>query len=219
MPTRRVPFSPPEGGLLNDAGPMLRSQSVRQTVVGLLLAVSALLSLPGQAEAQPTLYIVRHAEKVANWPGGELDIFHPLSDAGVRRARRLADLFASGSLAAIYTSRTTRTIHTALPVAEKLGLQIEVAEACMDTSAIDTFYAQLRKRFAAGQAVLLVSHSNIIPYLLLRAGLPNSCREAMGITPSKSSRWLLIQGYDSVWKIDRLGDPTGDCSRFHRIRF
>ena len=33
--------------------------------------------------AQPTIYIVRHADKIDSWPGGILDPYHPLSEEGV----------------------------------------------------------------------------------------------------------------------------------------
>jgi len=192
---------------------------MKSRVLPFLLTTLLLSLLSSAVDAQPTLYIVRHAEKLSGWPKGKLANFQPLSAEGIARAQRLADRFEPGSLAAIYTSLTTRTAHTALPVAQKLGLEITVAQAVMDTSAIDSFYADLARRFGPEDAVLLVSHSNIIPYLLLKAGLPSDCRDEMGITASTKHTWLLIEGYDNLWRVDQAGGTGEKCKGFRKLKF
>jgi broad specificity phosphatase PhoE len=184
-----------------------------------LVAMAGFATLASGALAQPALYLVRHAEKLPNWPGGALDAFHPLSAEGIARAQRLAGQFEAGRVAAIFSSPTTRTIHTALPLSQKLGLQIQTAAACMDTAAIDSFYAGLAKRFGPDKAVVLVSHSNIIPYLLIKAGLPASCRKELGITGPDEDGWLLIEGYGNIWRVDQLGVNGKRCERIARIGF
>lgn len=169
--------------------------------------------------AQPTIYLMRHAEKLPTWLGEELDDFHPLSDEGILRAKKLATQFEKGSLSAIYSSRTTRTLHTALPLSEKLGLTVQISAACWDTTAIDSFYAELKKNFRANQAVLLVSHSNIVPYLLMRAGLSSSCRSEMGIVIAPDgSGWWVIEGYDNIWR-EKVDEAKKGCSNFNRRKY
>ncbi|MCG8607436.1 histidine phosphatase family protein, partial [bacterium] len=170
-------------------------------------------------QAQPTIYLVRHAEKLANWPSGQAGHFQPLSVEGMARAKRLADRFEKGSLTAIYSSLTTRTLHTAFPVSEKLGIPIQIANACMDTSAIDTFLAEIGKNYSRNDAVLLVAHSNIVPYLLVKSGLSYGCRDQMGIIQTSASRWLLIEGYDHLWRIDSAEIDGESCSGFRRLKF
>jgi phosphohistidine phosphatase SixA len=184
-----------------------------------LLVIVGWTVISSYALAQPAVYVVRHAEKLPNWPDGALDIFHPLSAEGISRAQRLAEQFEPGALVAIFSSATTRTLHTALPLSQKLGLPIEIISACMDTAAIDSFYANLSSRFGPDQAVLLISHSNIIPYLLIKAGLPAACRQEMGITQPVENGWLFIEGYDSIWRVDRLGRVAQDCKGVRRMRF
>lgn len=167
------------------------------------------------AHAQPIVYIIRHAEKVPEWLGG-YDAHHPLSEAGMARAQKLAEQFEKGALVAIYSSRTTRTLHTAMPLAQKLWLQVQIAEACTDTSAMSRFFAELKAKYKSDEAVLLVSHSNVIPYLLLKAGLPNECRKAMGIIPADDSGELMIEGYENIWRIEL--SRTG-CAAFSRMRY
>ncbi len=168
------------------------------------------------AQAQPVVYLVRHAEKLPEWLGGEFDAHHPLSEAGVTRTQKLAEQFEKGALVAIYSSRTTRTLHTAMPLAQKLWLKVEIAPACTDTSAMTSFFAELKKKYKPNEAVLLVSHSNIIPFLLIKAGLPKDCRKEMGIVVPDDSGDLMIEGYDGIWRIDLSREG---CEAFTRKRY
>ena len=172
------------------------------------------------ASAQPTIYIVRHAEKLATWfDDGVLDAFHPLSAEGVLRAQKLAEQFQPGTIAAIFSSRTARALHTALPLSQKLQLPVEVVDACMDTAAIAAFYKNLAQRFGPEKSVMLVSHSNIVPYLLINAGLLNPCFQEMRIKPAAPGSWLLSEGYDNIWQIKRLNSPRKKCEDFVRQTF
>ncbi len=187
----------------------------------IFILTTILLFTAVTASAQPTIYLVRHAEKLANWPDDdELDAYHPLSAAGVARAQKLAEQFQPGTIAAVFSSRTTRSLHTALPLAQKLKLTIEVADACMDTAAIGEFYKTLAQRFRSDQAVVLVSHSNIIPYLLIKAGLSRECFKEMGIAAASPNSWLLIEGYGNIWEVKKVHASTPKtCAGFVRINY
>lgn len=186
-----------------------------------ILAIACALALLGpgpRVDAQPTIYIVRHAEKVDTWPDGILDAYHPLSTVGVARAESLATVFDKGSIAGIYSSRTTRTVHTALPLSQKLGLPIMEATACQDTSLILDFYGEIIRSYSTDQSVLLISHSDIIPHLMLKAGLPLDCWSEQGIS-GRPGKELLIAGYTGIWRIDLSRSMNGDCSGFTRREF
>jgi phosphohistidine phosphatase SixA len=179
-----------------------------------------LLTTIGAASAQPAVYIVRHAEKLAAWMKDDaLDAFHPLSAAGARRAQKLAEQFQPGSVAAIFSSSTTRSLHTALPLSQKLNLPVEAVDACMDTAAIASFYKNLAQRFGPDKSVVLFSHSNIIPYLLIKAGLPRSCFKEMRIKPAAPAEWLLIEGYDNIWQVKKSGANGKNCAGFTRMKY
>ena len=183
-----------------------------------LLLFTVLVSI-NISSAQPTIYLVRHAEKLSTWHTEELDAYHPLSEIGAKRAQALADQFEKGSLAALFSSPTTRTLHTALPLAQKLGFTVQVSAACYDTTAIDSFYAELNKNYKPEQAVLLVTHSNIIPYLLMRAGLPKTCREEVGFALQPQEGWLVIEGYDNIWRVEKSGERKKNCSGVSRQKY
>ncbi len=167
---------------------------------------------------KPTVYLVRHAEKLADWPGGRIGDYQPLSSEGIARTKKLVDYFKDLSLSAIYSSNTTRTLHTAFPLAQKKELTITVAEACKDTSAIEAFFQELNKKFGPEDAVVLVTHSNLIPYQLLKAGLPKKCEDEMGLTHPTYTSWILIEGYDHIWKIEQSSSQQ-DCSGFTRMKY
>lgn len=168
---------------------------------------------------EPTIYLVRHAEKLPGWPENSIGDFWPLSREGVARAEKLANHFKDVQIAAVYSSPTTRTLHTAFAISQKKQIPITVADACKDTSAIDAFYKELNEKFRPNESVLLVTHSNLIPYLLIKAGLPKWCEEKMGLTRPAYTSWILIEGYDNLWKIVRPPDNSDKCSGFSKTKF
>jgi broad specificity phosphatase PhoE len=184
------------------------------------LAIAFLGATISATSAQPTIYLVRHAEKLANWPDDDdLDAYQPLNAEGVARAQKLAEQFKPGTIAAVFSSRTTRSLHTALPLAQKLKLPIEVTKACADTAAIRAFYQTLAQRFGPDKAVVLVTHSNIIPYLLIKAGLAPACHQKMGIVASSSDSWLLIEGYEYFWRVKKWRTGAKTCEGFSRMKY
>jgi broad specificity phosphatase PhoE len=163
---------------------------------GLLL----LLLMAGPAAALDTLYLVRHAEK-AWWPAeGDLDAFQPLSAEGVARAGALAARLKTAGIAAIYTSRTTRTLQTGAPLAAAGGVPIAADDATIKPDQMAGFLDRLREKHAADRAVLIVGHSNTIPEILVRLGAVPDCFQRLGITGQPGS--LLIEGYEGLWRID-----------------
>ncbi|RIK58564.1 hypothetical protein DCC62_29345 [candidate division KSB1 bacterium] len=169
-----------------------------------------------EALAQPKIYLVRHAEKLAGWfEAGELDRFQPLSAEGIATAERVAAQFKAGEI----SSATTRTLHTALVISQKVNAPVTVATACADTAEIAAFYADLTKRFKPDQAVVLVSHSNIMPWFLIKAGLTKDCWESLGVLSTFFDPEPRIDGYEHYWAITRLGKTVKACEGFERRKF
>jgi len=180
------------------------------------IALLSLAMLATQADALDTLYIVRHAEKIASWPDGAyLDSLRPLSAAGVERADKLAAELANAGIAAIYASRTTRCLQTGVPLSDRSGAALSVETGTVDATKMKDFIADLGERHEGDAAVLVVGHSNTIPELLLRLGAVPECFERIGIEDTPDG--LRISGYDGLWKVDL--SATG-CARIerHRVR-
>jgi phosphohistidine phosphatase SixA len=176
------------------------------------VAILSLAILATQADALDTLYVVRHAEKVASWPDGAyLDSLRPLSAAGVARADRLAAELEDAGIAAVYASRTTRSLQTGVPLADRTGATLTVESSTVDPGKMKDFLAGLGTRHEGNEAVLVIGHSNTIPELLLRLGAVPGCFERIGVVETPEG--LRIHGYEGLWKVDL--SATG-CARIER---
>jgi probable phosphoglycerate mutase len=161
------------------------------------LPVLLLLLLAAPAAGLDTVWLVRHA-----WPADrDLDALQPLSREGTARAEALADRLKGAGIAAIYTSRTTRTLATALPLAARNKIALTADDATTKPSEIPPFLARLRERHTGDRAVLIVGHSNTVPQLLVALGAAPGCYEKLGIKETPEGG-LTIEGYEGVWRVE-----------------
>ena len=101
-----------------------------------------------------TFYLIRHAEKDRS----NLNDMDPeLSQDGMGRSMRWAEIFESVPLDAIYTTNFKRTEMTAAPTSVKYNIDIQYYNA--NTLDIETL-----KGNHIGENVLIVGHSNTIPH-------------------------------------------------------
>lgn len=164
-------------------------------VLPLLLCI--LFAAP--AAALDTIYLVRHAEKVDDWPDG-LDALRPLSCAGVARAEALAERLKDAGIAAAYTSRTTRTLATAMPLVVRLKIPVHADDATIQPEETMPFLEHLVHDHPSDKAVLIVGHSNTIPRFLLKLGAEPDCYSRLGIVDKADGPE--IEGYEGLWKVD-----------------
>ena len=129
-----------------------------------LLAALA-LSLTTHAIAQPTIFVVRHAERAdAGTAAATMADADPdLSDAGHARARSLAAMLKDAGVKAIFATNRKRTQQTAAPLATALGLTV-VTIPSGDTAEL------VAKVKAASGNVLVVGHSNTVPSIVAHYG-------------------------------------------------
>ncbi len=99
------------------------------------------------------IVLVRHAEKVDDSRDAEL------SETGRARADVLAGLLKDMKIDTIYSSDYIRTRDTARPLAEALGLDLEL----YDPGDLEALATKLR---AAEGRILVVGHSNTTPRLV-----------------------------------------------------
>ena len=117
-----------------------------------------------ESQATTTVIFVRHAEK-AELPADD----PPLSDAGRQRVaeltRQLVDADVVQGIDAVYSTPFRRTVETAKPVADALGLPVNSYDAD-DTEAIMERVVKQHK----GKIILVVGHSNTLPALIGNMG-------------------------------------------------
>ena len=126
-------------------------------------------------EAQKTIIIVRHAEKVD-------DSHNPqLSPKGKMRAQALARHLQDVGVSAVYSTGYIRTIDTVSPLANSLGLNVSLEPIhdinAFSDNAITRYHEALvtqLQRMHQDDVVLIVGHSNSLPGLLQTLGHPES---------------------------------------------
>ena len=161
--------------------------------VGMLLSIGAFFLAPLANAQQPTIFLVRHAERAAI--SGHVPTETGLSREGQARARSLARLLKEAKITAIYTSEYRRTQETASPLAKSLGIKPEVIPA----DGVRSLVAKLR---ASRGNVLVVGHSNTLPWIL----------RDLGITD-----WITIgeSDYDNLFEVTLSPKPQLVRRHYH----
>ena len=147
---------------------MRKPWAAREFMVSLLVAGCLLIGWPGPndavaAENQPlVVFRVRHAEKVDDSRDP------PLSEAGKHRADDLSRFLRDAGIQYIHSSDYLRTRDTASPIAERLGLDVEL----YDPRDLPQLVKALRH---TGGRHLVVGHSNTTPTVVeLLGGEPGA---------------------------------------------
>lgn len=110
----------------------------------------------GDGEEYFTLYLVRHAESAVD------DSADPdLAPEGVIRAERLSEWLADKNIRAVWSSDFRRTRYTVLPLAEALGLGVQLYDPRGQEVIASALLAGRRNALVSG-------HSNTIPALASR---------------------------------------------------
>ena len=118
------------------------------------LSLIVAIMLPGVALAEPgAIYLVRHGEKAS---AGQDPALTP---QGRQRAQNIAAILHRTDIQAIFSTPTARTLQTAQPLAQQLGLTVER----YDPAAPKALVAKVN---ALQGAVLVVGHSNTLPELV-----------------------------------------------------
>lgn len=126
----------------------------------LRLALLAVILWAQPALSAPTIFLVRHAEKVTTGDTKDPD----LSEAGRARAESLATMLKDAGITAIYATEFKRTQQTAEPFARATGIKTTI----MPAKETESLIAKLK---AAPGNSLVVAHSNTLPEILKALGV------------------------------------------------
>lgn len=152
---------------------------LRRLLAGIAASACMVAALGSRAAAQTStlVFLVRHAEKAAQPAADPL-----LTPEGDARARALAQTLSNAGITAIITTQYARTQRTASPLAELLHVTPEVVpiaagaasnpQAAADNLARHAQAVADAVRRHAGQAVLVVGHSNTISLVTAALGGP-----------------------------------------------
>lgn len=148
----------------NDIERRRRRRRRRMQVIVIYTAIAVGLAWFFESQATTTVIFVRHAEK-AELPADD----PPLSDAGKLRVEELTRQLVKADVVqgidAVYATPYRRTVETAKPVADALGLPVNSYDAA-DTEAVMERIVKQHK----GKIILVVGHSNTLPALIGNMG-------------------------------------------------
>lgn len=152
------------------------------------------MALADMAFAQPTIFLVRHAERAdAGAPAEQRTGADPsLSAIGHERAAALAAVLRDAGITAIFVTELKRTFETAAPLAKMLGITPTV------TPARDTGMLVERLKQQRGNA-LVVGHSNTVPEIAKALGVKtpiviedDEFDNLLVITPDEPARFIRL---------------------------
>lgn len=145
-----------------------------------------------------TIYLVRHAQALGRHDWGQPDDLRPLSPKGQRQARALVDLLGRAQIDRVVSSPAVRCTLTVAPLADKLGLDVELANALLEGMPAGGALQLMTRAAAASGDSVLCSHGDLIPDVLRRL-------TAHGMLLHDPLKWAK----GSVWAIDTdAGEPT-----------
>ncbi len=131
----------------------------RRPVAVATIVMATILSMPVKASAQEVIFMIRHAER--DWSSDDAGLL----DKGHLRAENWARVFTDADLDVVITSEMVRTKQTGAPIAEALEIPSRVFTRYDITGLIELLKAE-----HADDRVLLVSHSSVIPKIIVALG-------------------------------------------------
>ena len=186
--------------------PDRRRKRVRRRIQIMVIytAIAVGLAWFFESQATTTMIFVRHAEKA----------LMPIDDPGLSAegklraaelARQLVDADVVAGIDAIYSTDTRRTIDTAQPVADALGLEISTYENQEDDEPVVDAMVNAHK----GKIILVVGHSNTLPTMIAALGASKK------VPPIAEFEYVISIPWFGKTKTIRLryGEPyTGDAA-------
>lgn len=154
-------------------------------VARLTLAVALLFAAARPVLSQQAIFVVRHAEKQSD----SNDPPTPLSQAGLARAQRLAEILRDAGITAIYSTDTVRTKSTVEPLSRVRNLPIQLYAARDTRGNLDpaTLVHKLHQSHP-GDVVLVVGHGDTVAPLLTALG----CREEVHLGAAEYDNLFVV---------------------------
>src|SRR5437763_8020645 len=133
--------------------------------------------------------LVRHARAGSRkgWEGP--DIERPLSKKGRRQADGLVDLLEASGIKRILSSPYVRCTQTVEPLAEALGLEIEVRPELAEAAPTEAAVALVRQH--AGTTAVFCTHGDIVPEVLDALAREDGLQLPGDYEYAKGSGWVI----------------------------
>ena len=110
-----------------------------------------------------TVILIRHAEKIIDPNNPDPD----LSPAGQTRSQELVRMFADSEINAIYATQYKRTQQTLKPLADRLGMPVNLVDSKKTPELINHLLVDHR-----GQTIIVAGHNSTVPEIIAALGGP-----------------------------------------------
>lgn len=111
-----------------------------------------------------TIFLVRHASAGSRDDSDPADHDRALDDAGLDQAAKLTDWLRHEEITRILSSPFRRCVQTVQPLADELGLQVELSDWLAETADVDQSWKAVAA--LADECAVLCSHGDVIPDLV-----------------------------------------------------
>lgn len=155
------------------------------------------------------LHLIRHAAagSRADWEGDDRE--RPLSKRGTRQALAIGEALADAGIDLLLTSSYLRCHQTLEPLAEHLGLAIEVCEELTEGGDGPPALDALLEAAAGGYTVAACSHGDVIPAVIAQA-LGAGALLVGPPSPAKAARYELDIEDGVITRITHVPAPEVD---------
>ena len=116
-----------------------------------------------------TIYLVRHGSAGSRDDSDPQDHDRALDDAGLEQAAKLTEWLRHEEVTRILSSPFRRCVQTVQPLADELGLTVELCDWLAETAEVEQSWKGMSA--VADECAVLCSHGDVIPDLIRRAQL------------------------------------------------
>ena len=116
-----------------------------------------------------TIFLVRHGSAGSRDDSDPADHDRPLDEAGLGQAAELTEWLRHEDVTRIVSSPYRRCVQTVQPLADLLGVPVELCDAVAETAAIEQSWKVLVA--LAEERAVVCSHGDVIPDLIRRSQL------------------------------------------------
>jgi broad specificity phosphatase PhoE len=155
------------------------------------------------------LHLIRHAHAGSRSAWDKADHKRPLSPRGEAQAKAIAVALADAGIDTLWTSPSLRCRQTLEPLAEALGITVEVVEIFNEGNdgppALDAALAGALD----GRTIAVCSHGDVIPAMVSTATRRGADLKGPRVI-SKGGRYVCTVGDEQVTSIVAVSAPDGD---------
>lgn len=154
-----------------------------------------------------SLFLIRHASSGTRNNSDPYDYERNLDALGYDQAQAIANQLKDQNISQIFSSRATRCVETVTPLADKLGIEIQLVDELFEGSS--TSKAIEFVRGLTGSDFVACSHGDIIPDLIRLLAMSGTRTSKGGC--AKGSIWQ-VENNDDSFATATYYDPTSVLS-------